>query len=160
MFLRRGLIWSLALTVLACTSTPSSPPVLHAQYQYLATYPLGPFNPGDSLRIVWTPRLVQTSSAAPYDIRLCVGVFGPYGNVESLKQASSTSAAKVDCPVASAAVATEVLRAQSGESSQMEATLKLPSQPGFYDVREVTINGVDPARSAMSAAGIIEVRSR
>lgn len=126
----------------------------------MATYPLGPFNPGDSLRIVWTPRLVQSSSAAPYDIRLCVGVFGPYGNVESLKQASSTSAAKVDCPVASAAVATEVLRAQSGESSQMEATLKLPSQPGFYDVWQVTINGVDPARSAMSAAGIIEVRSR
>jgi len=123
----------------------------------VATYSLGPFNPGDSLRIVWTPRLVQTSSAAPYDIRLCVGVFGPYGNVESLKQASSTSA---DCPVASATVGTEVLRAQSGEGSQMEATLKLPSQPGFYDVREVTINGVGPARSAMSAAGIIEVRSR
>ena len=159
MFIRRGLIWSLAVVVLACTSTPSSPPVQHAQYQYVATYPLGPFNPGDSLHIVWTPRLVQTSTAAPYDIRLCVGVFGPYGSVESLKQASS-SGAKVDCPVASAAVATEVLRAQSGESIRMEATLKLPSQPGFYDVREVAISGSDPARSATSAAGIIESRGR
>lgn len=150
---------SLVVTVLACTSTPSSPPVQHAQYQYAASYPLGPFNPGDPLRIVWTPRLVQPSSAAPYDIRLCVGVFGPYGSIESLKQASS-SGAKVDCPIASAAVATDVLRAQSSDGTPMEAILKLPSQPGFYDVRQVAIGGNDPARSATSAAGIIEIRSR
>ena len=102
---------------------------------------------------------MQPSSAAPYDIRLCVGVFGPYGSIESLKQASS-SGAKVDCPIASAAVATDVLRAQSSDGTPMEATLTLPSQPGFYDVRQVAISGNDPARSATSAAGIIEIRGR
>jgi hypothetical protein len=146
-----------ALLAASCVSAATPPPPA-AQYQYVATYALGPFSPGDSLRIVWTPRLVPTSNAAPVDIRLCVGVFGPFGSIESLKQASSSGVQQVDCPVAAAVVATDVLRAKSGESSQMEATLKLPSQPGFYDVRQVAISGAEPTRTTTSAAGIIEIR--
>ena len=101
--------------------------------------------------------MVQTTTAATYGILMCVGVFGPYGNIESLKQASTT-AAKADCPVASAAVASDVLQARSTEGTPMQATLALPSQPGFYNVWQVVISGDDPSRSAMSAAGIIEVR--
>jgi hypothetical protein len=155
----RGIVWSLAVIVFACTSVPA-PQVLHQQYQWVATYPLGPFSPGESLHVVWTPRPVQASASDPYEVRLCVGVFGSYGSVETLKKEESASTGKPECPIASAVVGSEVLRTRSDEGRQLEAYLTLPNQPGLYNVRQIVISGSPPSYSATSGAGIIEIRGR
>jgi hypothetical protein len=110
---------------------------------------------------MWTPRPVQASASDPYEVRLCVGVFGSYGSVETLKKdQESASTGKPECPIASAVVGSEMFRTRSDEGRQFEAYLTLPTQPGFYNVRQIVVSGIAPNYSATTAAGIIEIRGR
>jgi hypothetical protein len=94
---------------------------------------------------------------APYDVRLCVGVYGAYASVESLKQASG-NIGKLECPAAGATVGSDVLRTRSDDGRKLELDLTLPNQPGFYDVRQIAVSGSEPSSSYIAAAGIIQIR--
>jgi hypothetical protein len=156
----RGILSSLAVIVFACTSV-RAPQVLHQQYQWVATYPLGPFSPGESLHVVWTPRPVQAGASDPYEVRFCIGVFGSYGSVETLKKDQELAGTgRPECPIASAVVGSEVLRTRSDEGRQLEAYLTLPNQPGLYNVLQIVISASPPSYSATTGAGIIEIRGR
>ena len=142
-----------------CSAAPAPPQVFHPEYRYMATYAPGPFTPGAAFHVQWTPELNRTDAAEPYDIRLCVGVFGAFDSASALKEAGSRAGgARPDCPAAGAAVSSGVLRTRSDTGNALSADLVLPERPGFYEVRQVAIYGVEPTYSAMSAGGVIEVR--
>jgi hypothetical protein len=146
------------VTITGCSAAPA-PQVLHREYRYLASYAPGPFTPGAVLHVVWTPELVRTDSAESYDVRLCVGVFGSFENPSALKEsASRSSGARPDCPPTDAVVSSAALRTRSDTGNSLSADLVLPRGNGFYDVRQIAINGVEPTYSATSAGGIIEIR--
>jgi hypothetical protein len=147
------------VSVAGCSAAPAPPQVLHPQYRYLASYAPGPFMAGASFHVVWTPELVRTDSAEPYDVRLCLGVFGSFENPSALKEAGSRSGGtRPDCPPAGAAVSSRVLRTRSDAGNPLGADLVLPRANGFYDVRQIAINGVEPTYSATSSGGVIEIR--
>jgi hypothetical protein len=148
----------LFVTAVTCSAAPA-PQVLHAQYRYVASYAPGPFAPGAAFHVDWTPELIRTDSAEPYDVRLCVGVFGPFENVLALKESGSrSSGTRPDCPPTGAVVSSEALRTRSDTGKRLAADLVLPRGSGFYDVRQIAVNGVEPTYSATSAGGVIEVR--
>ena len=142
-----------------CSAAPAPPQVFHPQYRYMATYAPGPFTPGAAFHVQWTPELIRTDAAEPYDIRLCVGVFGAFESASALKEAGSRAGgARPDCPAAGAAVSSGVLKTRSDTGNALGADLVLPVGTGFYEVRQIAVNGVEPTYSAMSAGGVIEVR--
>jgi hypothetical protein len=142
-----------------CSAAPAPPKVFHPEYRYVATYASGPFTPGAALHVDWTPELIRTDAAEPYDIRLCVGVFGAFESASALKEAGSRAGgARPDCPAAGAAVSSGVLKTRSDTGNALAADLVLPVGAGLYEVRQVAINGVEPTYSAMTAGGVIEVR--
>ena len=148
-----------AILVSACSAVPAPPQVLHSQYRYVAHYAPGPFAAGAAFHVDWIPELVRTDPSEPYEVRLCIGVFGSFANASALKEAGSrASAARPDCPPAGAAVSSAVLRTRSDTGDRLGADLVLPHVSGFYDVREIAINGVEPTYSATSAGGAIEIR--
>jgi hypothetical protein len=115
--------------------------------------------PGAAFHVEWIPELIRTDSAEPYDVRLCIGVFGPFQTASALKEAGSRAGgARPDCPQSGAAVSSGVLRTRSDIGDSLVADLVLPRVHGFYDVREIAINGVEPTYSAMSAGGVVEIR--
>ena len=143
----------------ACSAVPPPPQVLHSQYRYLAHYASGPFTAGAVIHVDWIPELVRTDPSEPYDVRLCIGVFGSFENASALKEAGSrASGARPDCPQVGAAVSSGVLRTRSDTGDRLGADLVLPYVIGFYDVREVAINGVEPTYSATSAGRAVEIR--
>jgi hypothetical protein len=142
----------------SCSAAPAAQ-VLHPQYRYVASYAPGPFAPGAAFHVDWTPELIRTNSAEPYDVRLCIGVFGPFENASALKEAGSrSSGTRPDCPPTAAVVSSAALRTRSDTGQPLAADLVLPRGSGFYDVRLIAVNGVEPTYSAMSAGGLIEVR--
>src|SRR5258706_9912982 len=142
-----------------CSAAPAPPQVLHPQYRYMATYAPGPFTPGAPFHVQWTPELIRTDATEPYDIRLCVGVFGSFESASALKEAGSRACgARPDCPAAGAAVSSGVLRTRSDTGNALGADLVLPVGTGLYEVRQIIVNGVEPTYSAISAGGVIEVR--
>ena len=146
------------VSVAGC-SAARAPQVLHPQYRYVASYPPGPFTAGAAFHVDWTPELVRTDSAEPYDVRLCIGVFGSFENASALKEAGSRSGGmRPDCPPAGAVVSSGVLTTRSDTGTPLGADLVLPRGNGFYDVRQIAINGVVPTYSATSAGGVIEIR--
>jgi hypothetical protein len=146
------------VSVAGCSAAPA-PRVLHPEYRYVASYAPGPFTPGATFHVVWIPGLVRTDSAEPYDVRLCIGVFGSFENPSALKEAGSrSSGTRPDCPPAGAAVSSGVLRTRSDSGNPLSADLVLPRVNGFYDVREIAINGVEPTYSATSSGGVIGIR--
>lgn len=146
------------VSVVACSAAPA-PQVLHPQYRYVASYAPGPFTAGAAFRVVWTPELVRTDSAEPYDVRLCIGVFGSFENASALKESGSrSSGTRPDCPPTGAVVSSGVLRTRSDTGNSLGADLVLPPVNGFYDVRQIAINGVEPTYSATSSGGVIEIR--
>ena len=146
------------VSIAGCSAAPT-PQVLHPEYRYVASYASGPVTAGAALHLVWTPELIRTDSAEPYDVRLCIGVFGSFENASALKEsASRSSGTRPDCPPAGAVVSSGVLRTRSDTGNSLGADLVLPAVNGFYDVRQIAINGVEPTYSATSAGGIIEIR--
>jgi hypothetical protein len=146
------------VSVAGCSAAPA-PQVPHPQYRYVPSYPPGPFTAGAALHVVWTPQLIRTDSAEPYDVRLCIGVFGPFENASALKEsASRSSGVRPDCPLTGGVASSAVLKTRSDTGNHLSADLVLPQVNGFYDVRQIAINGVEPTYSATSAGGIIEIR--
>ena len=142
-----------------CSATPASPQVVHSQYRYVASYPPGPFTPGAVFHVEWIPELMREDSAEPYDVRLCIGVFGPFENASALKEAGSRSGgSRPECPAAGAAVSSGVLGTRSDSGNSLGVDLVMPRVNGFYDVRQIAINGVEPTYSAMSAGAVVEIR--
>ena len=149
----------IVILMTACSAVPAPPQVLHSQYRYVAHYAPGPFAAGAPFHVDWIPELVRTDSSEPYEVRLCIGVFGSFENASALKEAGSrASAARPNCPPAGAAVSSGVLRTRSDTGDRLGADLVLPRSSGFYEVREIAINGVEPTYSATSASGAIEIR--
>lgn len=141
-----------------CSAAPA-PQVLHPQYRYVASYPPGPFTAGAAFHVEWIPELVRTDSAEPYDVRLCIGLFGSFENASALKESGSrSSGTRPDCPPAGAVLSSGVLRTRSDTGNSFRADLVLPGVNGFYDVRQIAINGVEPTYSASSSGGVIEIR--
>jgi hypothetical protein len=140
-------------------SVAAAPQVLHSEYRYVPGYAPGPFTAGAALHVVWTPELIRSASTEPYDVRLCIGLYGSFENPSALKEAASrSSAARPDCPPTGAVVSSGVLRTRSDTGHALGADLVLPREYGFYDVRQIAINGVEPTYSATSAGGVIEIR--
>ena len=157
--MRRVLVVILIFVSVAGCSASAAPQVLHPEYRYVASYPPGPFTLGAAFHVVWRPELVRTDSAEPYDVRLCIGVFGSFDNVSALKESGSRSGgARPDCPATGAVVSSGVFRTRSDTGNALDADLVLPRGSGFYDVRQVAISGVEPTYSAVSAGGVIEIR--
>ena len=157
--MRRVLAAILIFVSLAACSVAPGPQVLHPQYRYVASYAPGPFAPGAALHVDWTPQLLRTDSAEPYDVRLCIAVFGPFESASALKESGSrSSGTRPDCPPTGAVVSTGAQRTRSDTGKPLAADLVLPRGSGFYDVRQIAINGVEPTYSATSAGGVIEVR--
>ena len=146
-------------TLAGCSAAPG-PQVRHPEYRYVVSYAPGPFTAGAAFHVEWIPELVRTDTAEPYDIRVCIGVFGSFENAGALKEAGSRAGgSRPDCPQAGAAVASGMLRTRSDQGNPLGVDLVLPRANGFYEVRQIAINGVEPTYSAMSAGGIIEIRA-
>ena len=149
----------IVIMVSACSAVPAPPQVRHSEYRYMAHYAPGPFTPGAALHVDWIPELVRTDPSAPYDIRLCIGVFGSFESASALTEAGSRAGGtRPECPPAGAAVSSGVLRTRSDTGDRLGADLVLPRVSGFYDVREIAISGLEPTYSATSASGAIEIR--
>jgi len=158
--LRSALVVILAFAgVAGCSAATPAPRVLYPEYRYVVTYAHGPFTAGAAFHVEWTPELVRTDSAEPYEVRLCVGVFGSFASAAALKEAGSrSSGTRPDCPPAGAVVSSEVLRTRSDAGNALAADLVLPAGTGFYEIRQISINGVEPTISTTSAGGVIEIR--
>ena len=157
--MRRVLAVILIFVSVAGCSVAPAPQVLHPQYRYVASYAPGPFAPGAAFHVDWTPELIRTDSGDPYDVRLCIAVFGPFENASALKESGSrSSGTRPDCPPAGAVVSSGALRTRSDTGKPLAADLVLPRGSGLYDLREIVVNGVEPTSSATSAGGVIEVR--
>lgn len=88
---------------------------------------------------------------APYDVRLCTGVFGAFENASALRARECHARAVRGLTVLQ-------LRTRSDTGKPLAADLVLPRGVGSYDVRQITVNGVEPTYIATSAGGVIEVR--
>jgi hypothetical protein len=115
----------LFVSAVACSGAPA-PQVLHPQYRYAASYAPGPFAPGAAFHVDWTPELIRTDSAEPYEVRLCIGVLGPFESASALKESGSrSSGTRPDCPPTGAVVS-------SGRCGHARIAVS-PSQPtSFY----------------------------
>jgi hypothetical protein len=155
----RILVAATVLASFACSSAAPAPKALHPEYRYVVRYAPGPFAAGAPFHVEWIPELVRTNSAEPYDLRVCIGVFGSFEDAGALKEAGSRAGgSRPDCPQAGAAVASGMLRTRSDLGNPLAVDLVLPRANGFYEVRQIAINGVEPTYSAMSAGGVIEIR--
>lgn len=158
----KAIMWAMVIVVLAvaCDGQQYPERVYHqrVEYQRFATYPLGPFSAGDAFHITWTPKQVQSTTSEPYGLRLCVGIFGPYPSVETLKQSHDTTGD--ECPPTGAVVMSEMMQVRSDDDRPVATDLKLPSASGFYDVRQIAIFGTGAKANRQAAAGIIEIRAR
>jgi hypothetical protein len=150
-----------ALSLVTCA--PAAPPdatIEHPQYRYVPTYPTGPLSPGDSFHVVWTPHLVRLDPADPYEIRLCVGLYGSFADPGALKETMARSSiTRPDCPPNGAVVSSGVLQTRSDSGTPLSADLVLPRATGFYDVRQIEISGVAPTYSVTASSGVIEIRA-
>jgi hypothetical protein len=157
----RILVAAAVLASFACSSAAPAPKALHPEYRYVVSYAPGPFTAGAAFHVQWIPELIRTDTAEPYDIRVCIGVFGSFEDAGALKEAGSRAGgSRPDCPQAGAAVASGMLRTRSDLGNPLGVDLVLPLVNGFYEVRQIAINGVEPTYSAMSAGGVIEIRGR
>jgi hypothetical protein len=128
----------------------------HALYHYLIDTPTRPLTAGDRIQLSWKPRLAASDASEVTDVVLCAALFGPFESADVLKKAMDGLSPKASCPMTGSAVATEPLRTPSNSDKSVATEITVPSRPGFYDFRQVAVTGT----SAMSGAGIIEVRPR
>jgi hypothetical protein len=147
------LIAALAASCGPFTSTPA-PANSYPMYQYVVQIPTKPVSPGEPLKLAWEPRLASGSSSSIYEIQLCVALFGPWESVDALKKAMATRDTR-SCPPDGASVASETERVASNTGARMATEVMVPSAPGFYDLRQISIFS---AGNSTSAGSVIEVR--
>jgi hypothetical protein len=123
-------------------------------YQYVVQVPTKPVSPNERLKLAWEPRLASGTSASIYEIQLCVALFGPWESVDALKKAMGPRDTR-SCPPPGASVASETSRIASNSGTPMATEVIVPSAPGFYDLRQISIFS---AGNSTSAAAVIEVR--
>jgi len=122
-------------------------------YQYVLEVPTKPVSPNERLKLAWKPQLASQPSSTLFDIQLCVALFGPWDSVDALKKAAPQDIKS--CPPSGATTTSQTLRVASNAGDLLAAELTVPSAPGFYDLRQITV--YDPGNS-MSAGAVIEVR--
>ncbi len=148
---------AVALLAVSCaplgTSTPSSGQ-RYAMYQYAVEVPTKPVTPNQRLILTWEPRLASETSSTFSDIQLCVALFGPWESVEALKRSAQVDA-RPSCPPTGASATSQTLRTTTHSGARMATDVMVPSAPGFYDLRQISIFG---AGNATSAGSVIEVR--
>jgi len=111
-------------------------------------------SPNERLRLAWEPQLASGSSTSTYEIQLCIALFGPWESVDALKSAMATRDTR-SCPPVGASVASETQRIASNTGARIVTEVTVPTAPGFYDLRQISIMG---AGNATSAGSVIEVR--
>ncbi len=122
-------------------------------YQYVLQVPTKPVIPNERLTLTWEPRLAPQPSADLFEIQLCVALFGPWGSVEALKKSAPQDTKA--CPPTGAIATSQTLRTASASGARLAAEITVPSAPGFYDLRQISIYG---AGNSMSGGAVIEVR--
>lgn len=135
------------------TSTPDSGQ-RYAVYRYAAQVPSTPVSPNQRLILTWEPQAAAEPSSRFFEIQLCVALFGPWESVDALKRAPQPLESR-SCPPTGAAATSSTLRTTTHSGARMASELAVPSAPGFYDLRQISIMGAGNARSAGS---VIEVR--
>jgi len=151
------LVVSIAVLAVSCAPFGTStlgPAQSYPMYQYVLQVPTRPVSPNQRLILNWEPKLAAESSSSVYDVQLCVALFGPWESVDALKQAMATRDAR-SCPPTGASVASETERIASNIGARMTTEVVVPSAPGFYDLRQISIFS---AGGSTSAGSIIEVR--
>jgi hypothetical protein len=151
------LLVAIAVITVSCapfnTSTPASAQS-YPMYQYVVQVPTKPVSPNERLKLAWEPRLASGSSTTIYEIQLCVALFGPWESVDALKKAMAPRDTR-SCPPVGASVVSETERVASNIGARMATEVIVPSAPGFYDLRQISILS---AGNSTSSASIIEVR--
>jgi hypothetical protein len=127
--------------------------VRFARYQYALEVPTKPVTPNERLKLAWNPQLQSAPSPAPFEIQLCVALYGPWESVEALKRAPSQDARS--CPPAGAIATSQTLRVASNAGDLLATDLTVPSTPGFYNLLQISILG---SSNSTSAGSVIEVR--
>jgi len=122
-------------------------------YQYVLEVPTKPASPNEQLKVAWKPQLAAQPSSELFEIQLCVALFGPWETVEALKKAAQPDTRS--CPPAGAIATSETVRTASNNGAPQAATIKLPSAPGFYDLRQISVYSQG---DAWSAGSVIEIR--
>ena len=148
----------LLIAALAVSCTPVGAPTADsgqrfALYQYMLEVPTKPVSPNEQLKLAWKAQLAAQPSSALFEIQLCAALFGPWETVEALKKAAPQDTRS--CPPAGAIATSEIVRTASNNGAPQAATIKVPSAPGFYDLRQISVYG---AGNSTSAGSIIEVR--
>jgi len=143
----------LAAVLLAVSCTPATSGQRFPMYQYVLQVPTKPVSPNERLTLTWEPRLAPQPSADLFEIQLCVALFGPWGSVEALKKSAPQDTKA--CPPTGAIATSQTLRTASASGARLAAEITVPSAPGFYDLRQISIYG---AGNSMSGGAVIEVR--
>jgi hypothetical protein len=117
---------------------------------------------GESLHFVWEPHQDPNFAAATADMTLCFGLFGPWPDVGTLKSEiqAQRDGGTVTCPLSRAAVTSDALHTTSAAGERLTAEALGPSQPGFYDLREVNIARAGAHGSTVVLHRIVEVPAR
>ncbi len=123
-------------------------------YQYVVQVPTKPVSPNQRLILVWEPRLASESSTSFYGMQLCLALFGPWESVDALKKAATYDSGAT-CPPTGAIATSQTLRTASNSGARMAADVMVPSAPGFYDLRQISISD---SGNSTSAGSVIEVR--
>lgn len=145
---------SAALVVLAACA-PIGPPARFVTYEYTVEASIGPFAPGEVVRVVWVPKELSTDRPDVYDVEFCTGLFGPWDSVQALMN-QNRPMARPACPLADAKVPSQVALARSNIGEPRTTQLVAPSAPGFYDLRQLVVAGGIPIVSG----SVVEVRAR
>jgi len=148
-----------SIVLLAVSCAPSSSPTpgpaqTYPMYQYVVQVPTKPLSPNERLKLAWEPRLASGTSSSIYELQLCVALFGPWESVDALKKAMATRDTR-SCPPLGATVASVTERVASNTGARMDTEVMVPSAPGFYDLRQISIFS---AGNSTSAGSVIEVR--
>ena len=147
------LIAALVVSCAPFTSTPA-PANSYPMYQYVVQSPTKPVSANERLKLAWEPQLASGSSTSIYEIQLCVALFGPWDTVDALKKAMTTRDTRT-CPPPGASVASETERVPSNTGARTATEIIVPSAPGFYDLRQISVFS---AGNSTSAGSVIEVR--
>ena len=122
-------------------------------YQYVLEVPTKPVGPNEQLKLAWKPQLATQPSSELFEIQLCAALFGPWETVDALKKAAQPDTRS--CPPPGAISTSQTVRTASNIGVPQLATIKVPSAPGFYDLRQISV--YSPG-NAWSGGSVVEVR--
>ena len=148
-------------------STPTSPP--HQTYSYGKFSTVDPskdFHPGDELTLEWEALPEKTvSAAAPDQITLLAGLYGPFDSVDQLKEVMSFNGAPKPPPakdLSDAAVGANPIETNSWSNETYTSTLALPStlQPGYYSLVRASVTNTSQGSTRSEAQTVLHVSLR